>query len=479
MSENVKPAPVRVKKADLLATLPPIWPDDPVPQIQAMLREQGDQAAKVVVLDDDPTGTGTINGVPALTEWSVDRLAAELTGPDPTIYLVVNTRAMPPSRAEALNAEVGRNLAEASRLTGRPYVVISRSDSTLRGHYPNEVDALRAGLAADFDVTLINPAFFPGGRLTIGNVHYVTDGEWLVPCGDTEFARDASFGYQASNLREWVEEKTDGQIKAGTVAALSLDLIRTGGPDAVADYLLALDRGMTCIINAAVERDLAVVVLGILRAEAQGRRFMYRTAASIVPLRAGIESKPLLTLADLALPDSGGGLVVVGSYVPKSTAQVNCLLEQTDATPIEIRVRALLADDAQAAEIERVARAADAALTRGEDVVIYTSRELVTGADAESSLSIGTRISESVTAIVSHIRIRPRYLLPKGGITSSDVATVSCGVKRAMVLGQILPGVPVWRLGDESRYPGLVYIIFPGNVGDACSIADVVNRLKL
>jgi uncharacterized protein YgbK (DUF1537 family) len=478
MPDDVKSTPTRVKKADLLATLPPVWGDDPLPQIQALLRDQGDRAAKVVVLDDDPTGTGTVNGIPALTEWTVERLAAELAGEYPTVYLVVNTRAMSPAAAEALNIEVGRNLAAASRQTGRPYIVISRSDSTLRGHYPNEVDALSAGLGETFDVTLINPAFFAGGRLTVGNIHYVTDGDWLIPSGETEFARDASFGYRASDLRAWVEEKTGGQVQAQDVAALSLDLMRTGGPDAVTDALLSLEKGSVCIVNAAAERDLAVVALGILQAEARGRRFMYRTAASIVPLRAGIQSRPLLTKTDLDLPETGGGLVVVGSYVPKSTAQVQCLLEQTAAIPIEIRVRELLSDATQADEIAQVAREADIALLRGDDVVIYTSRELVTGSDAASSLAIGGRISDSVTAIVSRIKTRPRYLLPKGGITSSDVATESCGVRRAMVLGQILPGVPVWRLGGESRYPGLVYIIFPGNVGDACSIADVVNLLK-
>jgi len=46
------------------------------------------------------------------------------------------------------------------------------------------------------------------------------------------------------------------------------------------------------------------------------------------------------------------------------------------------------------------------------------------------------------------------------------------------VLGQILPGVPVWKLGAESRFPNLAYIVFPGNVGDAHSLADVVRQLK-
>lgn len=468
----------RIKKDDLFATLQPLWQDDPFPKIQKMILEQGDQAAKVVVLDDDPTGTGTINGVPALTEWSIATLKPELTSEYPTVYLVVNSRAMQPEQANAINIEIGENLAEASRQTSRPYVVVSRSDSTLRGHYPNEVDALASGLGEVFDATLIIPAFFAGGRHTVADIHYAADGEWLIPAGQTQFAQDATFGYQSSDLKAWVEEKTTGTIKAESVESISLDLIRGGGPKAVAEKLMTLENGAVCVFNAAVEHDLAVAVLGIMLAEVTGKRFIYRTAASFVPLRAGIAERPLLTANDLDLPQSGGGLVVVGSYIPMSTSQVYHMLQHNDMTAIEIRVRELLSDDSQAQEIERVAHEADEALRRDEDVLVYTSRELITGEDGAKSLNIGTRVSDSVTAIVSKIQTRPRYLLPKGGITSSDVATISCGIKKAMVLGQILPGVPVWRMGDESRYPGLVYIIFPGNVGSASSIGDVVEMLK-
>jgi uncharacterized protein YgbK (DUF1537 family) len=161
-----------------------------------------------------------------------------------------------------------------------------------------------------------------------------------------------------------------------------------------------------------------------------------------------------------------------------STAQVQHMLAHSDMAKIEIVVPRLLSDDAQEDEIERAASTAEAALERGDDVLIYTSRELVTGWTGERSLEIGTRISDSVTAVVRRIRTRPRYLLAKGGITSNDVATIGCGIRKALVMGQILPGVPVWRMGEESRYPGMVYIIFPGNVGAPESIAQVVSMLK-
>jgi len=459
--------------ADTLKQLPPEWPDDLFPDIQAAVRARRE---KVVVLDDDPTGTQTVHAIPVLTEWPVEALCAELANDLPAFYLLTNSRSMPLDAARALNVEIGRNLATAADQTGRRYVVVSRSDSTLRGHYPGEVDALAEALGGRFHATLLIPAFFEGGRYTIEDVHYVADGDRLIPAGATEFARDAAFGYQASNLRAWVAEKTGGRFPFESIAAISLQDLRRGGPRRVTERLLEIPTGGVCVVNAAGNHDLMVLVAGLLEAEARGRQFMHRTAASFVPLRAGISPRPLLTRDDLGLPESGGGLVVVGSYVPKTSAQLASLLDRSGIRGVEVSVTALLSDGGLG-EITRVARVAEEALRRDEDVVIYTSRQLVTGADAESSLAIGQRVSNSLIAIVRQITVRPRYLLAKGGITSSDVATKGLGVRRAMVQGQILPGVPVWQLGLESRRPGMTYIVFPGNVGGPGALREIVASL--
>jgi uncharacterized protein YgbK (DUF1537 family) len=458
---------------DRIKSLPAEWQTNLLPEIQSRVRASG---RKVVVLDDDPTGTQTVHSIPVLTEWSVASLRAELANDLPCLYILTNSRSLPLPGAQAMNAEIARNLRQASQQAQRDFVVVSRSDSTLRGHFPGEVDALANTLDQTFDGWLIIPFFLEGGRYTIGNVHYVAEGDKLVPAGETPFARDSAFGYRASNLREWVEEKTGGRVRADQVAAISIDDLRIGGPNQVAEKLMALSRGQMCAVNAASYRDMEVFVAGLLLAEAKGKRFLYRTAASFARVRAGIEPRALLTKADLQLPQSGGGLVVVGSYVPKTTAQVEALLAQTTITGVEISVDALL-DARRENEIARVASSAENAMKQNQDVVIYTSRQLVTVSDAEASLSIGQRVSDGLIEILHRLTVMPRYLIAKGGITSSDVATKGLNVKRAMIRGQILPGVPVWRLGDESRYPGLDYIVFPGNVGTPNSLAKIVNGL--
>ncbi|MEN9935022.1 MAG: hypothetical protein RLZZ387_1601 [Chloroflexota bacterium] len=455
--------------SETLAALPPEWPDDPLPAVRAHPGRR-----TVVALDDDPTGTQTVHGVPVLTRWEPSALRAELERRPSALYVLTNSRSLPTAAAVALAEEVGRSLVLAAE--GLPIAVVSRSDSTLRGHFPAETDAL-AGALGGFDATVLAPAFIPGGRYTIGDIHYAAEGDALVPAGQTEFARDAAFGYRASDLRQWVEEKTGGRVPASSVASVGIDDIRRGGPARVATILQGLPRGAVCVVNAASDRDLAVAALGALEAEAGGRRLLYRTAASFVPALAGIAPRPLLGLEELNLPP-GGGLIVVGSYVPKSSGQLTELLTLPGVVGIELDVAALLDPVARAGAIARAVGQAEESLARGADVAVYTSRALVTGADAAGSLAIGRRVSEALVELVRRVAVRPRYLLAKGGITSSDVATEGLGVRRAEVLGQLLPGVPVWRSGPESLHPDLVYVVFPGNVGGPRAVADAVLGLR-
>lgn len=464
-----------VRKQALFDSLPDEWPVDLLPTVQAQVAASN---RKIVVLDDDPTGTQTVHDVAVLTEWTVDALTAELSQPAPCVYVLTNSRSLPLPAAQALNTEIGHNLAAASAQTGRPFAVVSRSDSTLRGHYPGETDALAAALEMAVDATLVIPFFLEGGRFTINNIHYVAEGETLVPAAETPFAQDAAFGYRSSDLRAWVEEKSGGRVPAAAVATITLDDIRTGGPARVTEQLLALAGDAVCIVNAASMRDLQVFVSGLLAAEAQGKRFLYRTAASFVQVRAGISPRPLLAADELQLPSSGGGLVVVGSYVPKTTGQLAALLATPGIASYEVRVANILDNQMRQHEISRAVQEIEQALGADKDVAVYTSRGLVIGQSAEASLAIGQQVSASLVAVVQSLQTKPRYLLAKGGITSSDVATQGLGVKRAIVLGQILPGVPVWRTGPESRLPGLVYIVFPGNVGDEQALVEAVGRLR-
>jgi uncharacterized protein YgbK (DUF1537 family) len=433
------------------------------------------QTPIVVVLDDDPTGTQSVHGVRVITTWQTADLEREFGNSQNAVFVLTNTRAMPPEQARQVNLEIGQNLKAASETTKRQFVIVSRSDSTLRGHFPLEIEALEAGLDTQFDAWLICPFFEAGGRVTIDNVHYLRQADQLIPVGQTEFAKDTTFGYRASDLREWVEEKTQGRIPVTQVASVSLETIRHGGSEQIAQQLMALKSHSVCIINAEHTSDLEKFILGLNIAEAQGKRFLYRTAASFAAARAGVQPRAMLTAEELLLIPNRGGLIVVGSYVDKSSQQLQHLLELPNLEAIEIHVTDLLEISSRQTAIAQAAARAEQAIQNQRDAVIYTSRERIKAGD----LNIGERISSGLCEVVHSIATQPRFVLAKGGITSSDTATVALEVRSAEVLGQIAPGVPVWQLGTESRHPDLTYVVFPGNVGNPNTLADVVTTLRL
>ena len=472
---------------ELLANLPPEADESSLfVEIQQAVAES---RRKLAVIDDDPTGTQTVHDIELFTTWNAHTLADALRGESRLFYLLTNSRSMPEDDAVQLNRETAQQLVEASQATGVNFVVTSRSDSTLRGHYPAEIIALERELTAlqgsGFDGHLVVPAFFEGGRYTINDIHYVAtptaDSDTLLPADQTPFARDRVFGYKTAYLPAWIEAKSGGYWKASQVISIELELIRQGGPVAVAAELKAVREGLPVIINAAGYGDLAVVVLGLLQAEAAGKRFLYRTAASFVRLRGALENKPLLEINEI-LTDSAsakaGGVVIVGSYVPGSTAQLENLLTLSNVVGIELPVGRVIGsvDEARAVSSE-VGRQLESAVETGRVGVLYTSRKLVTSTDRVENLEIGKKVSNALIAALHEVKSRPRFMITKGGITSHDVAQNGLGVARAYVLGQLFPGVPVWRLqpGMQSGFEGVPYVVFPGNVGGPESLMQAVK----
>jgi uncharacterized protein YgbK (DUF1537 family) len=444
---------------------------------------------KLVVIDDDPTGTQTVHDVELLTSWNVETLARSLDHDSQLFYMLTNSRSLPENEASQLNCDLAQQLVAASQVTNRDFVIASRSDSTLRGHYPAEVDALTSTLeslqGASFDGHLIVPAFFEGGRYTINNTHYVAvptaTSNILQPAHETPFAQDRVFGYTTAYLPDWIAAKSAGRWRADQIVCIDLELIRQGGPAAVAARLNTVTGGTPVVVNAAGYGDLAVFVSGLLQAEAAGKRFLYRTAASFVRLRGAVNYRPLLNAQEIThnVPSStSGGIVIVGSYVPDSSKQLANLLTLPNVTGIEIPVERIIANINDAQTISRnVGRQLNAVIKTGRVGVIYTSRTLIASVNSEENLEIGKQVSNALVQALSEVTDPPRFIIAKGGITSHNIAQKALGVVSAQVLGQLFPGIPVWRLesGPHLRFKGVPYIVFPGNVGSPDSLAQAVK----
>ena len=462
----------KLKLYDLIKALPSGNEKDPDPDIQRFTFKND---ITTIVLDDDPTGTQTVHDVPVLTHWTHVLIEDELIKKTPVFYILTNSRSLNSAEAKKLNAELGEMIGHASGKTGRKIRVISRSDSTLRGHYPAEVNALKKGLCLEASADIIIPAFYQGGRYTIDDVHYVEEDEILFPAAETPFAKDKTFGYRSSNLKEWIAEKTDNAIRMDQIGSVSLMDIRKFDLDAILKILE--DPGFKAVIvNAVTENDLKVVALALLMAEDHGKKFLYRTAASIVPVITGMENKPVMKEEDFDLDVHTGGLIVVGSYVPKSTAQLEFLLKNEKIRSIELNAKDIVYGNDQLKTQNSMARRISEMIASGENVVLYTSRELITGKESQESLKINNKVAEALNYVINRISVRPGFVITKGGITSSDIATECLKVSRALVLGQILPGVPVWKL--DGKWEGLTYVVFPGNVGKENSLSKVFKTLS-
>ena len=473
--------PEPLDKREMLMGLPPIWADDSLRE--QIARRNAESNRCVVALDDDPTGTQTVYDVSVLTRWRVEDIQTTLEKGEPALYILTNSRSLSLNEAQRINAEIAQNLSAASHAVGRSITLVSRSDSTLRGHYPGEVDALReawqSAQGTSIDGVCIIPFFPEGGRYTIRNIHWVQEGAQLIPAAQTPYAQDSVFGYRHSDLPSWVEEKTGGSVPASKVMAISLDEIREDGPEWVAARLQKAEAGCVVVVNAADYRDLDVFVLALQQVEVHGRRFLFRTAASFVKVAAGLQDRPLLTKEEI-IDDrrSGGGLIVFGSYLPKSTAQLEAVRAIEGVQALELPVLQILDASERASTLSKASTMLNTALHAGADALVYTSREQVRGKNHAEDLSIAQRISTALIELVRRVNLEPRYVIGKGGITSSDLATEGMYMTAARVLGQVLPGVPVWRLGPQSRWPGLPYVVFPGNVGELSSVADVVQMLR-
>lgn len=428
----------------------------------------------IIVLDDDPTGTQTVHDIPVLTEWSEAAIGAELDRATPLFYILTNSRSLTADKARALGLEIANNILRSSAGRGKKCRLISRSDSTLRGHYPLEVEVLIQVLKPTRPVHFMVPAFFEGGRYTIGDVHYVREGEQMVPAGETPFAQDKVFGYRSSNLKDWVEEKYGGHIAPDRIHSLSIAALEAQSPAELTARINTFQANDICIVNAANYDHLKRALFAI--AAAADIDPFFRSAASLVAAFAS-QSPKLVDAATLALSGKHGGLTVVGSYVPKSTQQLEHVLDTMSIEPIAVDVRSLLDGACPAAGL--IAERIDEHLRRGQDVILYTSRELVSVDAAGDNLQIGRTVSRYLTDIVAGLSVNPRYIIGKGGITSSDLATRSLNLKRAIVQGQVIPGVPVWETLAGSKFPGTPFIVFPGNVGDHTGLAAVIQKLHL
>lgn len=434
---------------------------------------------KIIVLDDDPTGSQTVHSCLLLTRWDVETLHDAMLDSSPLFFILTNTRGMDAKRAADITREVCQNIQIAldelkqEERTINP-ILVSRSDSTLRGHYPVETDVIAEELGP-FDAHFLVPAFFEGGRITRDSIHYlVVDGK-EIPVHETEFANDSVFSYKHSYLPDYVEEKTQGRIKADQVERFLLDEVRGNS----LSHLLNLKNNICCAVDCETQDDLNNFAEQLKEAAKQGKRFLFRSGASLLTSLADLPPQPVAAEAMYKyVRNAKAGAVIVGSHVKKTTQQLEQLLKQKDVVALEVDVQRIPTE--RDSLLKDVLKQAEGAHAKNLTPVIYTSRVEKVFADQKTRLAFGEQVSAFLMDVVRNLPDTLGFLISKGGITSNDVLSSGLSLRTSRVVGQILPGCSVVCCPDNHpRYPDMPVVIFPGNVGDENALTTAYKRLTV
>lgn len=441
----------------------------------------------VVVLDDDPTGSQSVHDVELLLVEDPALLKTAINGPAPACFALTNNRALDEPQARRVTRRLADHVYRIAADASRPVDIVSRSDSCLRGHVVAEISELRAAARRSghpLDGILFVPALLSAGRFTEDNVHYAVIDGVPRPVAETEFARDRTFGYQNSNLVQFLGEVSGGAIRAESVLTISLADIRHGGQGRISDVLARAHDEAWIIVNATAEADLDVVAASVREAQAAGSTFGFRTGPSFVRALVGQSPRGPLEASDIHLAGdgTGAGLVVAGSHTHTTTDQLDALLRRQSMRVVDLNVNRVLdpveRDRYLRSVSDRVVRAGKAA----EDVLLATSRTALLGSGANASLDRARLISEAVVRVVSASVPASRFswVLAKGGITSHDVASGGLGIRRARVVGHFpCGGVTLLEPLDAPRGTlGRPYVVFPGNVGSPDALAETVELLR-
>jgi len=484
---------------------------------------------KVVVFDDDPTGSQTAHGCPLLLRGDADSLRRGLAHPSPLLFVLANTRALDPGAARQRVTQICRNLRQllaeirsedpqqgdadlARRLD--PLLLVSRGDSTLRGHFPLELEVIAQELAgplpadalgcngAGVDARFLVPAFLPGGRTTVHGVHLL-DGE---PVHTSAFARDRLFGYQTSDLAAYIEAKTAGRVPAVSVEHLSLEELEAAGSsdgrgfEALCVRLAQLAQGAWVVVDAERPQQLAAFGSAVREltspaaAERWGRprRFLFQSAASLLNGLVELGEQPLDArgLARLRRRDGAGsalpGLVLVGSHVPLADAQLEQLLAaEPGCQLLEIAVAKLarVLEGPAAPELLASLEAAwrsqlEQLLAAGCTPVLASSRGELDCGSAAARRRLGLELAALMARLVGAVAPQLGYVISKGGITSHTLLETGLGCCAVELQGQLLPGLSLVLTGSEAWVPELPVLTFPGNLGDRQTLQQAFALLQ-
>ena len=447
---------------------------------------------KIIIFDDDPTGSQTVYGCPLLLNWDEKTLEKAFTKSSPLLFILTNTRSLSSVLAVNKTREICSSLKKFFLRQGYSkddYFYISRGDSTLRGHGVLE-PAILAEELGPFDATFHIPAFLEGGRTTEKGIHYLNG----IPVHTTDFGRDNVFGFSTSNLAKWIEEKSFGKIKAENIMHVEIKQLDMAfnsedGFKSLLIFLSNLENNISVVVDAKLPHHLEIFAKAI-KVISKEKRFLFRTAASFINFLSELPSNPKDTAELISLKTKNNnskykpGLITVGSHVKLATEQLEVLLKDNSCEGLEIPVSKLanIFDLKNYQEEildleENLLSKIDGILDTKKVPVLYTSREEMKFSSCTKRMNFGLKLAEFMAILVGKINNKFGYIISKGGITTQILLQKGLNFNQVDLKGQILPGLSIVKSNSEQN--DLPVVTFPGNLGNEKTLLESFRLMEL
>ena len=444
---------------------------------------------KVIVIDDDPTGSQTVNNCLLLLKWDYSTLIKGFKSKSNLFFILANTRSLSENDAKVRLVEICNNLKKiiSKETYKEKFIFVSRGDSTLRGHIFLEPKIINDCLGP-FDATFHIPAFIEGKRMTIDGQHFVDN----VPVSQTIFAKDKIYGYKTSNIKQLLFQKSKSQIKLNDIQNLKLselNVLESKEKNIVFNKIKNYKENSHVIVDVENYSQLKKFSLSIKKLSKQ-KKFLFRTAASFISSISDAKDNPqepsfysLLRRKDnekKLLP----GCLVIGSYVELTTIQLKNLLKTSDCVPIEcdvfefLRISKLKNNQDQLGLFKNEFLAKIRSCLKKENTpVLFTSRKEVFLGNNDEQLNLYNSLAHFISELVSELKNEIGYLISKGGITSNVILSNGFKAKYVYLQGQIITGVSLvtFKLENDENIP---IVTFPGNIGNQDSLVKVWSILE-
>ena len=446
---------------------------------------------KIIIFDDDPTGSQTVYGCPLLLNWDEQTLEKAFKQPSPLIFILANTRSLSPDLAVEKTRAICSSIKKFFLIQGyskEDYFYISRGDSTLRGHGVLE-PAILAEELGPFHATFHIPAFLEGGRTTEKGIHYLNG----IPVHRTDFGRDSVFGFSTSDLAKWIEEKSFGKIQAEKILHIEIKQLEIAfnneeGFISLLSFLSQLENNISVVVDAKLPHHLETLARAI-KVVSKEKRFLFRTAASFINSLSGLPINPKSTADLVSLKSKNNqfqykpGLIMVGSHVKLATAQLDFLLKDNSCKGLEIPVSKLAdifaSEDCKNLILDledKILSKIDNILYTKKIPVLYTTREEMQFSSHSTRMKYGLELAEFMAILVGKISNKFGYIISKGGITTQLLLQRGLNLNQVILKGQILPGLSIVQSNSDQN--NLPVVTFPGNLGNEKTLLESFRLME-